>query len=88
MTITLVSALVALVIGGIQATALLAERFGWTSGPFRYAGALAEHFNILGFAIVGLFVVCWGQVSSSIAGAGSPRWRRELPSLARRDKCR
>ena len=38
MTITLVSALVALVIGGIQATALLAERFGWTSGPFRYAG--------------------------------------------------
>ena len=60
MTITLVSALVALVIGGIQATALLAERFGWTTGPFRYAGALAEHFNVLGFAIVGLFVVCWG----------------------------
>ncbi len=60
MTITLVSALVALVIGGIQATALLAERFGWTSGPFRYAGALSDHFNVLGFAIVGLFAVCWG----------------------------
>ncbi len=88
MTITLVSALVALVIGGIQATALLAERFGWTAGPFRYAAALSEHFNVLGFAIVGLFVLCWGASFLLYRWRGSRRWRRELPSPARRDKCR
>lgn len=60
MTITLVSALVALVIGGIQTAALLSEKFGLTGAPWAGAAALSEQFNMLGFLIIGLFVACWG----------------------------
>lgn len=59
MTITLVSALVALVIGGIQTAALLSEKFGLTGAPWSSAAALSEQFNLLGFLIIGLFVLCW-----------------------------
>lgn len=59
-TITLISALVALVIGGIQAAALLSEKLGLTGWPWTKAMALQEHFNALGFLIIGLFIACWG----------------------------
>ncbi|ARS27801.1 HoxN/HupN/NixA family nickel/cobalt transporter [Sphingomonas sp. KC8] len=60
MTITLISALVALVIGGIQTIALLSEKFGFTGEPWAGAVMLSEHFNTLGFLIIGLFIACWG----------------------------
>jgi high-affinity nickel-transport protein len=59
MTITGVSALVAIVIGGIETTALIAHRLELTSGGWRIASSLAEHFNALGFAIIGLFAAAW-----------------------------
>ncbi|HEY4546834.1 MAG TPA: HoxN/HupN/NixA family nickel/cobalt transporter [Pedomonas sp.] len=59
-TITLVSALVALVIGGIQTIALLSEKFGLTGWPWADVMMLSEHFNALGFFIIGIFVLCWG----------------------------
>ena len=57
--ITLVSAVVALVIGGIQTIALLSEKLGLTGWPWSAVSALGEHFNDLGFAIIGLFAACW-----------------------------
>ncbi|AEG51353.1 high-affinity nickel-transporter [Sphingobium chlorophenolicum L-1] len=58
-TITFVSALVALLIGGIEAAALLGEKLGLTGGVWTLAADLGEHFNSLGFIIIGLFAACW-----------------------------
>ena len=58
-TITAVSALVALLIGGIEATALIGEKLGLTGGAWGLARDLGEHFNSLGFFIIGLFAACW-----------------------------
>jgi high-affinity nickel-transport protein len=68
--ITLISAIVAIVIGGIETMALLGENLGLTSSPWRIAAALGENFNSLGFAIIGLFVLCW------IASFAIYRWKR------------
>jgi nickel/cobalt transporter (NiCoT) family protein len=69
-TITLVSALVAIVIGGIEAAALLGDKLGLTGGIWSVAANLGEHFNSLGFFIIGLFAACW-LVSWAIY-----RWKR------------
>jgi high-affinity nickel-transport protein len=58
-TITLVSALVAILIGGIEAAALLGDKLGLTGGVWTLAADLGEHFNSLGFFIIGLFAACW-----------------------------
>lgn len=69
-TITLISALVAIVIGGIQTLALIGDKFGLSGWPWSLAADLGERFNVLGFAIIGLFVVCWA-ISFAIY-----KWRR------------
>jgi nickel/cobalt transporter (NiCoT) family protein len=69
-TITLISALVAIVIGGIEAMALVGDKLGLTSTPWRIAAELGENFNSLGFAIIGLFVLCW------LASFAIYRWKR------------
>lgn len=58
-TITLVSAIVAILIGGIETAALLGEKLGLTGGVWSLAANLGEHFNSLGFIIIGLFAACW-----------------------------
>ena len=69
-TITLVSAIVAIVIGGIEAMALLGDKLGLTGGLWSIAANLGDHFNSLGFFIVGLFAACW-LISWAIY-----RWKR------------
>ncbi|HUN60337.1 MAG TPA: HoxN/HupN/NixA family nickel/cobalt transporter [Candidatus Sulfotelmatobacter sp.] len=70
MTITCVSVLVALVVGGIEALGLLAGQMHlkgqFWDGIFR----LNENFGTLGFFIVGLFVVSW------IVSIAVYKWRR------------
>jgi nickel/cobalt transporter (NiCoT) family protein len=59
LTITAVSVFVALFIGSVEGLGLLAAKFGLT-GPFwDTVGRLNEALATFGFAIVGLFVVCW-----------------------------
>ncbi|MDO7836656.1 HoxN/HupN/NixA family nickel/cobalt transporter [Sphingobium sp. HBC34] len=58
-TITLISALVAILIGGIETMALIGERLELEGAPWRIAADLGAHFNSLGFAIIGLFILCW-----------------------------
>jgi len=69
-TITLISALVAIVIGGIETVALIGDKLGLTGGLFDIAGELGENFNSLGFGIIGLFVLCW------LASFAIYRWKR------------
>lgn len=59
MTITFVSVLVAVVIGGIETLALVADRLD-LKGPFwDFVGTLSDNFGTLGYLVIGLFVVCW-----------------------------
>ena len=70
MTITLVSVLVAIAIGGIEVLGLLADKLQ-LSGTFWDAVAnLNEHFGMIGYIIIGLFILSWA-ISIAIY-----KWRR------------
>jgi high-affinity nickel-transport protein len=69
-TITLISAIIAIVIGAIQASVLIGERLGLTGWPWTLATRLSEDFNSIGFAIIGLFILCW------LASFALYRWKR------------
>ncbi|MDB4874360.1 MAG: nickel transporter [Gemmatimonadetes bacterium] len=60
MTITLVSVLVALLVGGIEAFGLIGRRFAFTGGFWDAIAALNGNFGIIGYLIVGVFAVSWG----------------------------
>jgi nickel/cobalt transporter (NiCoT) family protein len=59
MTITGISVIVALAIGGIEVLALIADQFHPTRGFWVVTVRLNESFGELGYAIVGLFVLSW-----------------------------
>ena len=59
MTITLISILVALLVGGIEALGLLAGQFDLQGGVWEGIGALGANFGALGYLIVGVFVGSW-----------------------------
>src|SRR5258707_480601 len=60
MTITLVSALVAMVVGGIEALGLLAGQFHRQGMFWDVVSKLNKNFGTLGYCIVALFALCWG----------------------------
>ncbi|RQV18617.1 HoxN/HupN/NixA family nickel/cobalt transporter [Burkholderia cenocepacia] len=61
LTITLVSVIVALFIGGIEVFGLLTNQFGLKGGLWDFIDYLdaGDNFNNLGFAIIGVFIVAW-----------------------------
>lgn len=59
MTITLVSVLVAVLIGGIEALGLIGDKLGLSGGFWNGVGTLNDNFNNLGFAIIGIFIAAW-----------------------------
>ena len=69
-TITFISAVIAIMIGAVQATMLIGEGLGLTGWPWSLAAEISEHFNSLGFAIIGLFILCW------VVSAFLYRWKR------------
>jgi high-affinity nickel-transport protein len=59
LTITFVSVLVALLIGGIEVLGLIGDHLK-IQGSFWYMiGSLNNHFGIIGFGIIGVFVASW-----------------------------
>ncbi len=59
MTITLVSVVAALFIGGIEALGLIGDKLA-LRGPFwNLVAAISDNFSALGYAIVGLFIATW-----------------------------
>ena len=59
LTITLVSVLVAVLIGGIETLGLLSDQFNLKGGGFwDVIGTLNDNFNDLGF-IIGVFILAW-----------------------------
>jgi nickel/cobalt transporter (NiCoT) family protein len=59
LTITFVSIIVALLIGGVQVTGLLREKLNLTGGLWDIVAALNQNFGTLGLAIIGVFLFSW-----------------------------
>ena len=59
MTITFVSIVVALLIGGIEALGLLGDELGWKGSFWGIMDSLNDNFNTIGFMIIGVFIVSW-----------------------------
>jgi nickel/cobalt transporter (NiCoT) family protein len=59
MTITLVSVIVAVLIGGIEALRLIGDQLGLSGWFWDGIGMLNDNFNSLGFIIIGVFIVAW-----------------------------
>jgi nickel/cobalt transporter (NiCoT) family protein len=61
LTITAVSVIVAVVVGGLEALNLIGDQLGLTDGGGFWGaiGAINDNFGILGYIIVGIFVLSW-----------------------------
>ncbi len=59
MTITAVSVMVAVVIGGIETLGLIGDQFELQGGFWDFIGSLNDNFGALGYAIIALFIVSW-----------------------------
>ena len=62
LTITAVSVVVAVVIGGVEALNLVGDQLRLTSGDGFWGaiGSLSGNFGMLGYVIVGIFILAWG----------------------------
>ena len=58
-TITLASVVAALVVGGIEVLGLIGGKLGLDGVPWRLVAMLNDNFGIVGYSIVGFFIVCW-----------------------------
>lgn len=56
-TITAVSVVVAVLIGGIEALALIADKLDLKGGFWDLVGAASDNFGLLGYGVIALFVV-------------------------------
>jgi nickel/cobalt transporter (NiCoT) family protein len=69
-TITSISVVVALIVGGIEGLGLLGDQLQ-LSGPFwDFVGKLNDDFGLIGYVIVGVFIVSW------LCSIAVYRWKR------------
>src|ERR1700733_11497474 len=59
MTITFVSIVVALIVDGIETLGLIGDEFGRTGVLWDAVISLNDNFGVLGYLIIGIFVVSW-----------------------------
>lgn len=59
LTITLVSVLVALLVGGIEALGIIGDKLGLQGGFWDLIGEVSENFGAVGYCIIGIFLVSW-----------------------------
>jgi high-affinity nickel-transport protein len=70
LTITFVSVLVALLVGGIEALGLLVDQFHLTGFVWTQVERLNGNFGVLGYCIIGIFALSW------IVSLGIYKWQR------------
>ena len=75
LTITTVSVVIAMAVGGVEALGLLAGKLHEQGAFWKWISALNQNFGLLGFAVVGLFAGCW------VISIAVYKWRR-LDALA------
>jgi high-affinity nickel-transport protein len=59
LTITGLSVVVALLVGGVEAFGLVSDRLGLAGGAWDMVGNLAANIGLFGYVIVAIFVVSW-----------------------------
>jgi high-affinity nickel-transport protein len=59
LTITFVSVVVALLVGGIEALGLIGDKLGLQSPFWDTIAALNDNFGLIGYVIIGIFIVSW-----------------------------
>ena len=59
MTITFVSVIVAVLVGGIEALGLIGEKFGLSGGLWDVMATLNEELELIGYLIVAIFIGSW-----------------------------
>ncbi|MBN3802654.1 HoxN/HupN/NixA family nickel/cobalt transporter [Paraburkholderia sp. Ac-20336] len=70
MTITLVSAVVAIGVGGVEALGLIADKLHLSGAFWDEIGAIGDNFGMVGYAIIGLCAFIW------LASTLVYKWRR------------
>jgi high-affinity nickel-transport protein len=70
MTMTLVSVLAALLVGGVEALGLIGDQLGLHGVVWDFVGALNTHFGMIGYLIIGVFVTVWGGALVVYRGMG------------------
>ena len=70
MTITFVSVVVALAVGGIEAAGLIADQLHLSGTFWDAIGSLNDNFGTIGYVIIGLFIFSW------VLSLAIYRWRR------------
>ena len=69
-TITTISVVVALLVGGIEGLGLLADQLHLSGAFCGFIGSLNDNFGLIGYGIVGVFIVSW------LLSAAIYRWKR------------
>ncbi|QGZ62164.1 HoxN/HupN/NixA family nickel/cobalt transporter [Paraburkholderia acidisoli] len=69
-SITFVSAMVAIVIGGVEALGLIGDTLGASGGVWSLVADLNDRFGEIGYGIVATFIACW------IGSVLFHRWKR------------
>jgi nickel/cobalt transporter (NiCoT) family protein len=59
LTITFVSVVIALIVGGIEALGLIGDQLSLQGAFWDAIGSLNDNFGTLGFFIIGIFIVSW-----------------------------
>ncbi|MFL5654848.1 MAG: HoxN/HupN/NixA family nickel/cobalt transporter [Ktedonobacteraceae bacterium] len=59
MNITLVSVLVALVVGGIEALSIVSNQLNLSGSFWKFVGNLSDNFGVIGYVIIGIFFLSW-----------------------------
>jgi nickel/cobalt transporter (NiCoT) family protein len=75
LTITAVSVVIAIAVGGVEALGLVAGKLHQQGVFWHWISALNQNFGLLGFAVMGLFAGCW------VVSIAVYKWRR-LDGLA------
>jgi high-affinity nickel-transport protein len=57
--VTLTSAAVAFLVGGVEALGLINDHWRFTGGFWSAVASMNSHFGTLGYAVIGLFILCW-----------------------------
>jgi high-affinity nickel-transport protein len=59
MNITLVSVLIALIVGGIEALSVISDQLHLGGSFWHFVGNLSNNFGLIGYAIIGIFILSW-----------------------------
>ena len=59
LTLTSLSILVAFLVGGVEFLSLLSSQLKISGGLWDFVNNLNAHWNLMGFGIIGLFIVGW-----------------------------